>query len=127
MKYDSILKEMNQLEKLIGDGVPKFIDKVQSAATFPYRNHEISITGNDTGLYNSWKRQLEHDKIQLHKIKAFIESCENKTARAILRYKVYEGLTWQCIAMRLNYQDRRTPKKIIEKYLKQCTSMSNSA
>lgn len=122
MKYDSILKEITQLEKLIEDGMPKFIDKVQSAATFPYRNHEISITGNDTGLYNSWKRQLEDDKIQLDRIKRFIESCEDKTAKAILRYKVYDGLSWQCIALRLNYQDRKTPKRIIDKYLKHGTS-----
>lgn len=115
--YIGIRREIEQLEGYLQGGAPQTADVVQSAAEWPYSQHSVVVLGSDTKLYNMWEKQLEKNRQTAKDIENFVESVSDERIRLAMRYRYFDGLTWQAVAMRCGWQKRDTPRERIKKYL----------
>lgn len=62
-----------------------------SSADFPYSQHTVIVQGVPADWRSQRLEELYRDK---GRIELYIESVEDDTVRAIMRYRIKQGLSW---------------------------------
>lgn len=92
-RYQGILADIEAIK------ADKVMDTVSaSSADFPYSQHTVIVQGVPADWRSQRLSELYRDKAQ---IELYIESVEDDTVRAIMRYRIKQGLTWEQVAARL--------------------------
>lgn len=71
-----------------------------SSPEFPYSQHTVTVQGVPAGWRSQRLSELYRDKAQ---IELYIESAEDDTVRAIMRYRIKQGFSWGQVAARMGY------------------------
>jgi len=129
-QYRHLKSEIEELKKRIeniecfryGDIVADSV--VGSSTTFPYTQHTIVITGEDTSYDLQVKKlQAELNKrlrgliYTERKISSFLESIKDSEIRRMINLRYVEGLTWQQIANRIGESDEQYPRKKVKRFM----------
>ena len=92
-RYQGILADIAAIK------ADKVTDTVSaSSADFPYSQHTVTVQGVPADWRSQRLSELYRDKAQ---IELYIESVEDDTVRAIMRYRIKQGLSWEQVAARL--------------------------
>ena len=94
-RYQGILADIAAIK------AERVTDTVQGSSTeFPWGFRQgIPVEGQSPDKAHTLER-LYRDKAQ---IELYIESVEDDTARAIMRYRIKQGLSWGQVAARMGY------------------------
>lgn len=85
-RYQGILADIAAIK------ADKVTDTVSaSSADFPYSQHTVIVQGVPADWRSQRLEELYRDK---GRIELFIESVEDDTVRAIMRYRIKQGLSW---------------------------------
>ena len=94
-RYQGILADIAAIK------ADKVTDTVSaSSPEFPYSQHTVTVQGVPTDWRSQRLSELYRDKAQ---IELYIESVEDDTVRAIMRYRIKQGLSWGQVAARMGY------------------------
>lgn len=119
-KYRTICAELKEIKSELRE--LETIDAAQTASKFPYRKHTVPVYGLPSGSDIKELRQQEaYLKSEKLIIENFVDSIKDNEVQSIVRWRYIKGRkkpSWQAIAMRLGYQSEHTPKRQLEKYLK---------
>ena len=95
-------------------------DTVQSGSKHPYSVHNVRVEGykSDDSTISLLTRLsvLEHSR---EEIEEFIHNLSDYDLKLIISYRFLRGkrpMSWQAIAMKLNYMSEHTPKRKLIKY-----------
>ena len=92
-RYQGILADIAAIK------ADKVTDTVSaSSADFPYSQHTVIVQGVPADWRSQRLEELYRDK---GRIELYIESVEDDTVRAIMRYRIKQGLTWDQIEARM--------------------------
>lgn len=92
-RYQGILADIAAIK------AEKVTDTVSaSSPEFPYTQHTVTIQGVPEGWRSQRLGELYRDKAE---IEAYIEGVENDTVRAILRYRIKQGLSWDQVEAKM--------------------------
>lgn len=125
-QYRSLKKEIEELTSEInvldGYSVVK-----GSTSDFPYIMHNIKIQTSSfrTEEMNRLKKQRLRCREERQKISDFIESIADSELRRIFRYRYFDGLSWQAVAMKIGEHDESYPRRKHNKFLKNMQSYSS--
>lgn len=120
-QYRQLIREIKYYEDLLNKiNKPSLRDSVQSSDGPGNTLHETSIYGEPGGKQKI-KRRYERYKKRAEKerdiIESYIESVNNSEMRMIMYYRFIEKtsdnkpLSWQAVAMRMNWTDESTPRQ----------------
>lgn len=85
-RYQGILADIAAIK------ADKVTDTVSaSSADFPYSQHTVIVQGVPADWRSQRLEELYRDK---GRIELYIESVEDDTVRAIMRYRIKQGLSW---------------------------------
>ena len=85
-RYQGILADIAAIK------ADKVTDTVSaSSPEFPYSQHTVTVQGVPADWRSQRLSELYRDKAQ---IELYIESVEDDTVRAIMRYRIKQGLSW---------------------------------
>lgn len=85
-RYQGILADIAAIK------ADKVTDTVSaSSADFPYSQHTVIVQGVPADWRSQRLSELYRDKAQ---IELYIEGVEDDTVRAIMRYRIKQGLSW---------------------------------
>lgn len=85
-RYQGILADIAAIQ------ADKVTDTVSaSSPEFPYSQHTVTVQGVPADWRSQRLSELYRDKAQ---IELYIESVEDDTVRAIMRYRIKQGLSW---------------------------------
>ena len=105
-RYQGILADIAAIK------ADKVTDTVSaSSADFPYSQHTVTVQGVPADWRSQRLSELYRDKAQ---IELFIEGVADDTIRAIMRYRIKQGLSWDQVAARL--EGRFSVQNIKKKY-----------
>ena len=105
-RYQGILADIAAIK------AGKVTDTVSaSSADFPYSQHTVIVQGVPADWRSQRLSELYRDKAQ---IELYIESVEDDTVRAIMRYRIKQGLSWDQVAARMGY--RFSPESVKSRY-----------
>lgn len=105
-RYQGILADIAAIK------ADKVTDTVSaSSPEFPYHQHTVMAQGVPAGWRSQRLSELYRDKAQ---IELHIESVEDDTVRAIMRYRIKQGLSWGEIAAK--FHGKYTGDTIKKKY-----------
>ena len=94
-RYQGILADIAAIK------ADKVTDTVSaSSPEFPYSQHTVTVRGVPPDWRSQRLEELYRDKAQ---IELFIESVEDDTVRAIMRYRIKQGLSWDQVAARMGH------------------------
>lgn len=94
-RYQGILADIAAIK------ADKVTDTVTaSSPEFPYSRHTVTVQGVPADWRSQRLSQLCRDKAE---IELYIESVEDDTVRAIMRYRIKQGLSWDQVAARMGY------------------------
>ena len=121
-------KEIEMLEAQI-KSISKTLtsDTVMGSDTnFPYVYRPISIVGVDMVKYGNEAREIRATLTSMKgkaielvcEIVDFMGTVDDSEMRQIMTLRYVEGYTWQQVANRLDYADESTPRKKMNKYIK---------
>lgn len=82
-----------------------------SSPEYPYSQHTVTVQGVPADWRSQRLSELYRDKA---KIELYIESVEDDTVRAIMRYRIKQGLSWGEIAGK--FRGKYTGDTIKKKY-----------
>ena len=92
-RYQGILADIAAIK------ADKVTDTVSaSSPEFPYGQHTVTIQGVPEDWRSRRLQELYRDKAR---IEAYIESVGDDTVRAIMRYRIKQGLSWEQVAARM--------------------------
>lgn len=121
-QYLSIQQEIQDLKEERESKSSTVSDVVTgSMEDYPYTQHSITVYGvsNDALTLDrkltSKEKELERQRL---KIEEFLDGVKDSKIRRIIRYKYIKNFTWKQIANRIGKRDEGTPRKILEKFLK---------
>jgi len=131
-QYEKIQKEIKLLENKIvrlSENKYKFgVDSVNTAATFPYSKHKITIIGygydssNDSKkqkLIEKYKDRVDNLYKELNQMQTFIKSINDSEIRQIIELKYIERLSWNATAKNVyDYPCGDRARKKLERFLK---------
>ena len=93
-RYQGILADIAAIQ------ADKVTDVVwTSSSEPPYGKHPLSIRGTEVKKSQRLEA-LYRDKAE---IELYIESVEDDTIRAIMRYRIKQGMSWDQVAARMGY------------------------
>lgn len=124
-EYLNIKAEIKDLEQRIKKCESEIvIDTVTgSSPEYPYTIHPISICGvaNDDSLQNRYRKLVNKLKKEEGEIEKFIETLPQSRYRRILRYRVFDGMSWKEVAAKMGYRYsettvRRIFNKVVENF-----------
>ena len=105
-RYQGILADIAAIK------ADKVTDTVSaSSADFPYSQHTVTVQGVPADWRSQRLEELYRDKAQ---IELFIESVEDDTVRAIMRYRIKQGLSWGQVAAK--FHGELSEQNIRQKY-----------
>ena len=105
-RYQGILADIAAIK------ADKVTDTVSaSSPEFPYSQHTVTVQGVPADWRSQRLEELYRDKAQ---IELYIESVEDDTVRAIMRYRIKQGLSWGEIAAK--FRGKYTGDNIKKKY-----------
>ena len=85
-RYQWILADITAIK------ADKVTDTVSaSSADFPYSQHTVTVQGVPADWRSQRLSELYRDKAQ---IELYIDGVEDDTVRAIMRYRIKQGLSW---------------------------------
>ena len=119
MKYRAIKAEIKQLEGLIEKGRSRFAGQVQTSAGFPYQLESLDILTPESRWLQTWHNRLRECEGLIMEIENFIESVEDERIKTILRYRCYNKLPWQAVAMRIGLTASDTPPRMVKNFFSQ--------
>ena len=94
-RYQGILADIAAIK------ADKVTDTVSaSSPEFPYSQHTVTVQGVPADWRSQRLSELYRDKAQ---IELYIESVEDDTARAIMSYRIKQGLSWGQVVARMGY------------------------
>lgn len=94
-RYQGILADIAAIK------ADKVMDTVSaSSADFPYSQHTVTVQGVPADWRSQRLSELYRDK---GRIELYIESVEDDTVRAIMRYRIKQGLSWDQVAARMGH------------------------
>lgn len=129
----SLRKEIKELDAAIEDlKQQKRVtrDKVQaSMSDFPYVRTTATVFSVDANADKARRKKITDKEIALlqrrqqaaaleTEISEYIKSVTDSRIRRILRMRYIEGLSWDKVAIAMNY-DRTYPEKLLSRYLKE--------
>ena len=82
-----------------------------SSPEFPYSQHTVTVQGVPADWRSQRLEELYRDKAQ---IELYIESVEDDTVRAIMRYRIKQGLSWGQVAAK--FHGELSEQNIRQKY-----------
>lgn len=116
--YRSICAEIADIKKELAGHYTG--DTVQSGSKHPYSVHNVRIEGykSDDSTISLLTRLsvLEHSRAE---IEEFVHNFSDYDLKLIISYRFIRGkrpMSWQAIAMKLNYMSEHTPKRKLQKY-----------
>lgn len=116
--YRSICAEIADIKKELAGHYTG--DTVQSGNKHPYSVHNVRIEGykSDDSTISLLTRLsvLEHSRAE---IEEFVHNFSDYDLKLIISYRFIRGkrpMSWQAIAMKLNYMSEHTPKRKLQKY-----------
>ena len=105
-RYQGILADIAAIK------ADKVTDTVSaSSPEFPYSQHTVTVRGVPTDWRSQRLEELYRDKAQ---IELFIESVEDDTVRAVMRYRIKQGLSWGQVAAK--FHGELSEQNIRQKY-----------
>lgn len=105
-RYQGILADIAAIK------ADKVTDTVSaSSADFPYSQHTVTVQGVPADWRSQRLSELYRDKAQ---IELYIESVEDDTVRAIMRYRIKQGLSWGQVAAK--FHGELSEQNIRQKY-----------
>ena len=105
-RYQGILADIAAIK------ADKVTDTVSaSSADFPYSQHTVTVQGVPPDWRSQRLEELYRDK---GRIELFIEGVEDDTVRAIMRYRIKQGLSWGEIAAK--FRGKYTGDTIKKRY-----------
>lgn len=105
-RYQGILVDIAAIK------ADKVMDTVSaSSADFPYSQHTVTVQGVPADWRSQRLSELYRDKAQ---IELYIESVEDDTVRAIMRYRIKQGLSWGQVAAK--FRGELSEQNIRQKY-----------
>ena len=105
-RYQGILADIAAIK------ADKVTDTVSaSSPEFPYGQHTVTVRGVPPDWRSQRLEELYRDKAQ---IELFIESVEDDTVRAIMRYRIKQGLSWGQVAAK--FHGELSEQNIRQKY-----------
>ena len=105
-RYQGILADIAAIK------ADKVTDTVSaSSPEFPYSQHTVTVRGVPADWRSQRLEELYRDKAQ---IELFIESVEDDTVRAIMRYRIKQGLSWGQVAAK--FHGELSEQNIRQKY-----------
>ena len=105
-RYQGILADIAAIK------ADKATDTVSaSSADFPYSQHTVMVQGVPADWRSQRLSELYRDKAQ---IELFIEGVEDDTVRAIMRYRIKQGLSWGQVAAK--FHGELSEQNIRQKY-----------
>lgn len=105
-RYQGILADIAAIK------ADKVTDTVSaSSPEFPYSQHTVTVRGVPPDWRSQRLEELYRDKTQ---IELFIESVEDDTVRAIMRYRIKQGLSWGQVAAK--FHGELSEQNIRQKY-----------
>lgn len=94
-RYQGILADIAAIKS------DKVTDTVSaSSPEFPYSQHTVTVQGVPADWRSQRLSELYRDKAQ---IELYIESVEDDTVRAIMRYRIKQGLSWGQVVARMGH------------------------
>ena len=105
-RYQGILADIAAIK------ADKVTDTVSaSSPEFPYSQPTVTVRGVPPDWRSQRLEELYRDKAQ---IELFIESVEDDTVRAIMRYRIKQGLSWGQVAAK--FHGELSEQNIRQKY-----------
>ena len=105
-RYQGILADIAAIK------ADKVTDTVSaSSADFPYSQHTVIVQGVPADWRSQRLSELYRDKAQ---IELYIEGVEDDTVRAIMRYRIKQGLSWGQVAAK--FHGELSEQNIRQKY-----------
>ena len=105
-RYQGILADIAAIK------ADKVTDTVSaSSADFPYSQHTVTVQGVPADWRSQRLEELYRDKAQ---IELYIEGVEDDTVRAIMRYRIKQGLSWGQVAAK--FHGELSEQNIRQKY-----------
>ena len=105
-RYQGILADIAAIK------ADKATDTVQGSSTeFPYSQHTVTVQGVPADWRSQRLSELYRDKAQ---IELFIDGVEDDTVRAIMRYRIKQGLSWGQVAAK--FHGELSEQNIRQKY-----------
>lgn len=105
-RYQGILADIAAIK------ADKVTDTVSaSSPEFPYSQHTAIVRGVPPDWRSQRLEELYRDKAQ---IELFIESVKDDTVRAIMRYRIKQGLSWGQVAAK--FHGELSEQNIRQKY-----------
>lgn len=105
-RYQGILADIAAIK------ADKVTDTVSaSSADFPYSQHTVTVQGVPADWRSQRLSELYRDKAQ---IELYIENVEDDTVRAIMRYRIKQGLSWGQVAAK--FHGELSEQNIRQKY-----------
>lgn len=105
-RYQGILADIAAIK------ADKVTDTVSaSSPEFPYSQHTVVVQGVPADWRSQRLEELYRDK---DRIELYIESVEDDTVRAIMRYRIKQGLSWGQVAAK--FHGELSEQNIRQKY-----------
>ena len=105
-RYQGILADIAAIK------ADKVTDTVSaSSPEFPYSQHTVTVQGVPADWRSQRLEELYRDK---GRIELYIESVEDDTVRAIMRYRIKQGLSWGQVAAK--FHGELSEQNIRQKY-----------
>lgn len=116
--YRSICAEIADIKKELAGHYAG--DTVQSGSKHPYSVHNVRIEGykSDSSTISLLTRLSVLERFR-QDIEEFVHSMNDYDLKLIIQYRFLRGkrpMSWQAIAMKLNYMSEHTPKRKLQKY-----------
>lgn len=117
-KYRAICAEIADIKQQLAGHYAG--DTVQSGSKHPYSVHNVRVEGykSDDSTLSLLTRLSVLERFR-KEIEEFVHSISDYDLKLIMQYRFLRGkrpMSWQAIAMKLNYLSEHTPKRKLQKY-----------
>lgn len=117
-RYRDICAEITDIKKELAGHYAG--DTVQSGSKHPYSVHNVRVEGykSDDSTISLLTRLSVLERSR-EDIEGFVHNLSDYDLKLIISYRFIRGkrpMSWQAIAMKLNYMSEHTPKRKLQKY-----------
>lgn len=105
--------------EMTAERLERYFDLKKEVLQLQERLEGFSARKNEAPV-DAWNERILENLRVMAGIEDFIESVPDERLRLAMRYRFYDGLTWQVVAMRCGWQDWRTPRWKIDRFIRDC-------